>query len=50
MSRAAALVKAGTLNHTHATIHILGKPDELAPFVKLTLGVDLAEVRQAMGL
>lgn len=50
LSPAAGLAKAGLLNHTHATIHILGKPDELAPFVKLTLGVDLAEVRQAMGL
>ena len=50
LSPAAGLAKAGSLSHTHATIHILGKPDELAPFVKLTLGVDLAEVRQTMGL
>lgn len=50
LSPAAQLAKGASLTHTHATIHILGKPDELAPFVKLTLGVDLADVRQAMGL
>jgi hypothetical protein len=50
LSPTAALAKGDSLSHTHATIHILGKPEELAPFVKLTLGVDLAAVRQAMGL
>lgn len=50
LSPAVQLSKGASLSHTHATIHILGKPDELAPLVKLTLGVDLADVRQAMGL
>jgi hypothetical protein len=50
LSPAAQLSKGASLTHTHATIHVLGKPDELAPLVKLTLGVDLADVRQAMGL
>lgn len=50
LSPAAQLSKGASLSHTHATIHVLGKPDELAPLVKLTLGVDLADVRQAMGL
>jgi hypothetical protein len=45
-----SLAKGASLGHTHATIHVLGKPADLAPLVKHVLGIDLAEVRQAMGL
>ncbi|MBX9787332.1 MAG: hypothetical protein K2Y37_00320 [Pirellulales bacterium] len=50
LSPTAALAKGASLDHTHATIHVLGQPDAVAPLVKHALGVDLAAVRQAMGL
>ncbi len=50
LSPAKELATGDAMTHIHQTFHIRGTLDELAALAKLTLGVELNEVRKAMQL
>lgn len=49
LSPALPLANGESLRHTHSTVHITGPIDKLAALARLTLGVELDDVRTALG-